>query len=141
MKKIFFYSLSFFALCSFFELNAQESKPIANNNPAVKEAALKAHKKSVERRKAQPVSASPVANNPIDENDIYMGRKAEFLSRLTVSELPPDFPIYKKEYGLKYYNNLVDNFYYSHKDILTPRVKHKIEKHQSPDANQQFNTK
>lgn len=68
------------------------------------------------------------ANKNLNENDIYMGRKAEFLNNLTVTELPSDFPKYDKSYGLKYYNNIVDNYYGAHKDILKPGVKEKIEK-------------
>jgi len=65
-------------------------------------------------------------NNTLDENDAYMGRKAEFLNNLTVSELPVDFPRYDKSYGLGGYNIVVDNYYAQHTDILKPGVKAKI---------------
>jgi hypothetical protein len=88
--------------------------------------------------KAKPINSvgsvnngSYVTNGPvnnINEDDIYMGRKAEFLNNLTVSELPSDFPKYDKSYGLRYYNNLVDNYYGAHKNILQPRVKEKMER-------------
>jgi hypothetical protein len=133
MKKIFFYSLSLLILSSFTELNAQESKPVPNDNPALKEAAIKAKAQRMETQKNKPAPAQlavtkPASKSPIDENDIYMGRKAEFLSNLTVNDLPTDFPKYDKSYGLRYYNNLVDNFYFTHKDILKDGPRQKLEK-------------
>ena len=131
MKKIFFYSLSLFILSSLTELNAQESKPVPNDNPALKEAAMKAAAKRNETQKNKPAQLAvtkPISKSPVDEDDIYMGRKAEFLSNLTVSELPVDFPKYDKSYGLRYYNNLVDNFYFTHKNILKDGPKQKLEK-------------
>jgi hypothetical protein len=62
-----------------------------------------------------------------DVNQPYMGRKAEFLGNLTVSELPADFPQYDKAWSLKDYNGVVDAWYMLHMDILRPRVKAKIE--------------
>ena len=84
------------------------------------------------KNESKPINAiGATSNQPVNKNinedDVYMGRKAEFLNNLTVSELPADFPKYNKSYGLKYYNNLVDNYYGAHKDILKPRVKEKIE--------------
>ena len=68
-------------------------------------------------------SASPA---PYDVNDKYMGRKAEFLNNLTVSELPADFPVYQKKWGVKEYNEVVDAYYRSHLSILKDQVKQKL---------------
>lgn len=85
---------------------------------------------SVLNIKAQSDSVSKVRSvSSIDENDPYMGRKAEFLNNLTISELPADFPKYDKSYGLRYYNNIIDNYYSLHKDILKEKVRKKIEQH------------
>ena len=62
----------------------------------------------------------------IDTNDPYMGRTSEFLDRLTVSELPNDFPKYKAEYGVHGYNDVVDNYYRTHGSIVKPWVKQKL---------------
>jgi len=144
MKKTFLYSFGFLMILSFAKLKAQDLKqePVPNNNPALKEAALKAKTRRMEMKQPKPAATSkPVVKSHIDENDIYMGRKAEFLGNMTVSELPADFPKYDKSYGLKYYNNLVDNYYGAHKDILKDFVRKKIEHNYPSDNNQQLNTK
>jgi hypothetical protein len=130
------------------ETKAQTAKeePVSNNNAALKEEALKAQAR---RNKAKQVQDAKLATankvivkDNIDENDTYMGRKAEFLGNLTVNELPTDFPKYDKSYGLRYYNNLVDNYYGAHKDILKEKVRQKIEHHYpSGNNNQSLNTK
>lgn len=61
-----------------------------------------------------------------DENDMYMGRKNEFLNAMTVKELPPDFPKYQKEWSVKDYNAVVDAYYTTHLDILKEKPKQKI---------------
>ena len=130
MKNLFFCLFVFFITLSFTELKAQESKPVPNDNPALKEEAMKVRAKRMEAQKTQAapsVTSKPVTKSPIDEDDIYMGRKAEFLGNMTVTELPADFPKYDKSYGQRYYNNLVDNFYESHKTILKDFVRMKIE--------------
>lgn len=58
--------------------------------------------------------------------DKYMGREAEFLANLKVSDLPADFPIFKKEISIKEYNASVDAFYLSHEEILKKGVKEKL---------------
>jgi len=150
MKKIFFYSFSFFMLLSFTALKAQNAAnsnevPISNNNPALKEDAMKAKAQRIETQKNKHTQlaavSKPIVKSPLDENDIYMGRKAEFLGNMTVSELPSDFPKYDKSYGLGYYNNLVDNYYGAHKDILKDYVRQKIEHNYPSGKNQQLNTK
>ena len=129
--KLVFVSIS---LIGFIAMQAQET-PISNNNEHLKQDADKARVQRMQRDKAKLASSNnkvvavnkPAYKNPIDENDVYMGRKDEFLGNLTVNELPADFPKYEKSYGLRYYNNIVDNFYASHKDILKAHVRQKIE--------------
>ncbi len=76
----------------------------------------------------QPIKKQIQSGTPasIDANDIYMGRRDEFLSRLTVSELPKDFPTYQKEYGVSGYNDVVDNYYRTHGSIVKEWVKQKL---------------
>lgn len=62
----------------------------------------------------------------LDENDMYQGRKEEFLSQLTVKELPSDFPKYEKWMGVRHYNEVIDDYYKKHLDILIPSVKQKM---------------
>ena len=89
-------------------------------------------------KKTQSVSEPSVINNSsqtatntsnlqIDENDEYQGRTQEFLSLLIVKELPADFPKYNKSYGIRGYNELLDNFLANHKDIITESVRKKLE--------------
>ena len=89
-------------------------------------------------KKTQSVSEPSVINNSsqtatntsnlqIDENDEYQGRTQEFLSLLIVKELPADFPKYNKSYGIRGYNELLDNFLANHKDIITEIVRKKLE--------------
>ncbi|HEX7414266.1 MAG TPA: hypothetical protein VF411_09490 [Bacteroidia bacterium] len=130
-------------LCGVIEIKAQET-PATNNNEHLKQGADKARVQRMQRDKAKLAATNnkvvavnkPTYKNPIDENDIYMGRKDEFLGNLTVNELPADFPKYEKSYGLRYYNNLVDNFYLTHKDILKEKVRQKIE-HSNPNVTPQ----
>ena len=134
MKLLRLILLGFF-ITGFVSANAQEQ--MSNEAKAkLRQDIIKAQ--ANKNRTTKPInSVSSVNNgsyvtngsvNNINEDDIYMGRKAEFLNNLTVTELPSDFPKYDKSYGLKYYNNLVDNYYGAHKDILKPGVKAKIEK-------------
>ena len=89
-------------------------------------------------KKTQSVSEPSVINNSsqtatntsnlqIDENDEYQGRTQEFLSLLIVKELPADFPKYNKSYGIRGYNELLDNFLATHKDIITESVRKILE--------------
>ena len=146
MKKMFFYSFSLLMMLSFSKLKAQNLKegPISNNNPELREQAMKAKARRIEMQKNKPAqlaATKPISKSPIDENDIYMGRKAEFLGNMTVTELPADFPKYDKSYGLRYYNNLVDNYYGAHKNILKDNVRQKLEGSNPYSSPQQLNTK
>ncbi|MES2515246.1 MAG: hypothetical protein V4580_13930 [Bacteroidota bacterium] len=62
----------------------------------------------------------------IDENDTYQGRKEEFLSQITLKELPTDFPKYEKWMGIRHYNEIISEYYQKHLDIVTPSVKQKL---------------
>ncbi len=62
----------------------------------------------------------------LDENDAYQGRTQEFLAQITLNELPSDFPKYEKWMGIKSYNQIVDEYYRKHLDILKPIVKNKL---------------
>lgn len=62
----------------------------------------------------------------LDENDYYQGRKEEFLSQITLKELPIDFPKYEKWMGVRHYNEVIDDYYKKHLDILNPIVKQKL---------------
>lgn len=62
----------------------------------------------------------------LDENDPYQGRKEEFLSQITLNELPSDFPKYEKWMGIKSYNQIIDEYYRKHLDILKPVVRNKL---------------
>lgn len=66
---------------------------------------------------------------PYNVNDKYMGRRDEFLNNLTVTELPADFPVYEKQWGLKEYNAVVDAYYMNHMELLKPKVKQKVQYH------------
>ena len=72
------------------------------------------------------VETSPLPVKPYDENDMYMGRKNEFLNSMVVKELPADFPKYQKEWSVKDYNAVVDAYYTTHLDILKEKPKQKI---------------
>jgi hypothetical protein len=73
----------------------------------------------VESRAIEPLS--------YDVNDAYMGRKDEFLNMMNVSELPSDFPLYDKKWGVKEYNGVVDAYFMNHMSILKDRVKEKVQ--------------
>jgi hypothetical protein len=75
---------------------------------------------------ASHVQSSPAAPLPYDTEDKYMGRKAEFLNQMTVSELPADFPVYEKQWSLNDYNLVVEAYYRNHQGILKERVKQKL---------------
>ena len=62
----------------------------------------------------------------LDENDAYQGRKEEFLSQITLKELPADFPKYEKWMGVRHYNEAITDYYKKHLDILIPSVKQKL---------------
>jgi hypothetical protein len=108
-------------MVSFAKANAQtDEQKKAKQQQAVTN--YKAHKKETPVR-TQSSAGTPTA---LDENDPYMGRTQEFLTRLTVTELPKDFPVYQKSYGVVGYNNVVDNYYRTHGSIVKDWVKQKL---------------
>ena len=115
-----------------YSVKAQVSSAPAGNNPALKQAALKSkkHSSNPKDQKSQNNSSSnkPSISNDfqLDENDPYQGRKAEFLNQLIVTEIPADFPKYEKWMGVKHYNQIIDDYYKNHLDILKEKVKNKI---------------
>lgn len=148
MRKAFCLPLiiGFCGIFTFAKAQTPKEEPLSSaKSTTLKEDALKARNRKNELNQANKKQLAAknniIVKNTIDENDIYMGRKAEFLGNLTISELPADFPKYDKSYGLRYYNNLVDNYYGSHKDILKPKVREKIEYHYPSANNKQLNTK
>ncbi len=64
---------------------------------------------------------------PINEDDVYMGRTNEFKAKFKTGTIPADFPKYDKTYGLRYYNELIDNYCSEHLTLLTDRLRQKLE--------------
>lgn len=62
----------------------------------------------------------------LDENDQYQGRKQEFLSQIIIKEIPVDFPKYEKWMGVKHYNEIIEEYYKMHLDIVKESVKNKL---------------
>jgi len=128
-KVLVFIGILFFAVSA---ESQTESAPAANN-PALKEKALKANQQKQQQKaesenKNHSVASIPVSGGfQLNEEDEYQGRKQEFLSQITVQEIPSDFPKYNKSYGVEKYNGLVEKFYGSHKDILIESVRRKLE--------------
>lgn len=126
MKQAFTLSLFLF---SFTVFSQQKSAVPKSEKPATPQSTVSTSETDKNPRsaatsgKSQSKAATPL---PYDVDDKYMGRKAEFLNNLTVSELPADFPVYEKQWGLKEYNQVVDAFYLNHQDILKEKVKAKI---------------
>lgn len=65
----------------------------------------------------------------LDENDPYQGRKDEFLAQIVLKELPQDFPKYEKWMGVRHYNQIIDEYYKKHLDILIPVLRQKLSGH------------
>ena len=63
---------------------------------------------------------------PINEDDAYMGRTNEFKAKFKSGVVPSDFPKYDKSYGLRYYNDLIDNYCAEHPNLLNDRVRQKL---------------
>lgn len=145
MKKTTVIGALVFCVFGVMQAQTQKEEAVSTANSTIKENALKAklRRNEIKQAKQAHIAATNklIVKSTIDENDAYMGRKVEFLGNLTVSELPADFPKYDKSYGLRYYNNLVDNYYGSHKDILKPKTREKIEYHYPSGNTQPINSK
>jgi len=127
MKQIFTLSL---VLCCFAAFSQQKSERPNTAQPVVSEQ-QKSENTITPVTRTAPMSAQVRTSEPVplpyDVNDKYMGRAAEFLGNLTVSQLPSDFPVYEKQWTLKEYNGVVTAFYYNHLDIVKEGVKRKLE--------------
>ena len=128
MKKIKTFTILLITLFGVNNIEAQINSAPAGNNPTLKEAALKSQKnKHSQKEQSSSTPKSNASNNfQLDENDPYQGRKAEFLNQLIINELPSDFPKYEKWMGVKHYNQIIDDYYRNHLDILKEKVKNKI---------------
>jgi len=129
MKQVFTLSFLLLGLSVF----SQQKSPPAKQPPAAA-ASVAAQPESqpaaVNARSAgtsSQVKSAEAAPLPYDVNDKYMGRKAEFLNSMNVSELPADFPAYEKQWNLKEYNQVVEAYFVNHRELLKPRVKEKID--------------
>ena len=120
-----------FLLISTNIVNAQVQKvdeARANPNPKVRASASKLPTKTM--RAASKNNTAELnkeeTKSVLNENDPYMGRQQEILGRLTVPEIPADFPKYKKGYGIKYYNDLMDGYYIMHPNVTQKWVTDKL---------------
>jgi len=134
MKKTI--AIVFIALLAFTNsLFSQANTVPAENNPKLKEAALKANQKN-QQRKVKTSPSTAVSNSKqvktipnsfqLNENDQYQGRREEFLSQMIVKEIPSDFPKYEKWMGVRHYNEIIEEYYKKHLDIVTEKVKNKL---------------
>lgn len=114
---------------------SQTTSAPAGNNPTLKEAAIKANQQK--QLKKNSSSSTPSLNSSkkvetipnnfqVDENDNYQGRREEFLSQMIVKEIPNDFPKYEKWMGVRHYNEIIEEYYKKHLDIVTDKVKNKL---------------
>ncbi len=62
----------------------------------------------------------------INENDVYMGRQAEILEILKIARIPTDFPKYKKGTTIREYNEIMDDYYRRHPDIIKDIYRKKL---------------
>jgi len=117
MTRITFLSVGFFCLFSINKINAQNQSSKTNFSQT---------KENNSWAQPSQKEEKPYTTPPINENDPYMGRTEEFLHVMVINKLPTDFPKYEKNMGLRYYNNLVDNYFEQHLDLLQERYKQKI---------------
>ena len=118
MNKTTIVSVCVCCLLSFSKMNAQNQASTTTSSQIKESSWTQASQKTKEEK--------PYVTPPINENDPYMGRTEEFLFVMKVDKLPADFPKYDKSYGLRYYNNLIDNFYMQHLDLLKDKYRQKI---------------
>ena len=122
MKKKLFHFLSFAMILSCAKLNAQTtSKQEVPQHPIPKRASSIHQKKSIN-------SPNPYPTMKIDENDQYMGREKEFLSIMTVTSMPSDFPKYNRSLGLAGYNNTIEYYFKQNQSLLKDKYRQKLTK-------------
>ena len=120
MKQVF--TLSFLLLA--FSLFSQEKvvTPAENNTNGSTQAAEPTRTAA----SSTQIRSTAAVKSAFDLDDRYMGRTAEFLANLTVTQLPSDFPVYEKQWSLREYNQVVTAFYRNHMDIVRESVKKKL---------------
>lgn len=106
----------------------------SSGNAKLKTEAEKAHveRKSKPNLKQESKPAGSTDANlavQLDENDPYQGRKKEFENMFSAKQLPADFPLYHKSYGIRGYNQVIDNYCAGHLNILTQQLREKIQGH------------
>lgn len=71
---------------------------------------------------------SESAELPYNVDDKYMGRAESFKQLFKSNELPPDFPVYEKQYGwgVREYNAVVGAYLENNKHLLTDKVLQKL---------------
>lgn len=120
-------------LVGFAKMQAQTT-PQKSKNAQIKENALKARaampaKKMVRTAGKGEQDANYAGLPGVTEDDDYQGRTQEFLSVMVVNKLPLDFPKYEKGTGVRYYNNVIDNYFRQHLDLLKEQSKQKLSVH------------
>jgi hypothetical protein len=108
---------------------SQASSAPAGNNPALKEAALKANQQRLQEKNKSTesiASTSPTYVGQLNENDKYMGKGQEFLNMTTLESLPADFPQYQKGWDFVEYDGRVEKYFKEHKQILKDVYKAKF---------------
>ncbi len=128
MKSIYIILTSLFLTLAKFEAISQTTSAPAANNPALKEAALKANVKAIKERNAQmQASKSPTYVGQLDENDKYLGKEKEYLNMITLDALPSDFPLYQKGTTFVDYDFNVELYFRNHTSILKEIYKTKFQ--------------
>ncbi len=100
-------------------------------NPKLKERAMKA--KAIRTHAHAAKAENKVGRTAVcriargyRKSTPYQGRTAEFLSMMVVDKLPADFPKYEKGTGIKYYNDVVENYCRKHWRYTKRRAEKKI---------------
>jgi hypothetical protein len=118
--------LIIFSSISSFAQNAtkRDEKPAKQINP---NSGIQVKARTSEPGKQAGIKTESVFQ--LDENDAYQGRKDEFLAQIILKELPSDFPKYEKWMGVRHYNQIIDEYYKKHLDILIPVLREKLSSH------------
>ena len=124
MKRILTLSFLLFSIAAFAQQKA--AKQPAAATPAPSSETQRTADQDARAGMAVKARTTQPAPLPYDVNDMYMGRKNEFLNQMIVSELPADFPIYRKGWSLTDYNQVVHDYYINHKELLTQNMLNKI---------------
>lgn len=120
---VVFVTLIFSSILSFSQTKKNDDGKPAKQSDA--NGGLKTKARTSEPKQQQGIKTESVFQ--LDENDAYQGRKEEFLAQITLKELPSDFPKYEKWMGVRHYNQIIDEYYKKHLDILIPSLRQKLE--------------